>query len=47
MRCKVERKAKSGRMDGVKRALNEGGMSVEQGRMIVQDISEWRAVVNG
>ena len=33
-------------MDGVKRILNERGMSVKQGRMIVHDRSEWRAVVN-
>ena len=32
-------------MDGVKRALNERVMSVEQGRMM-HDTSEWRAVVN-
>ena len=35
-----------GWMDGVTRALNERGMSVEQGRMIVRDRSEWKAVVN-
>ena len=33
-------------VDGVKRALNESGLSVEQGRMIVRNRSEWRAVVN-
>ena len=32
--------------DGVNRALNERGMSVGQGRMIVCDRSEWRAVEN-
>ena len=32
-------------MDSVKRSLNERGMSVEQGRMIVRDKSEWRARV--
>ena len=37
---------RTGWMDGVKRALNEREMSVEQGRMIVCDRSEWRAVVN-
>ena len=35
-----------GWMDDVKRALDERGMSVEQERMIVHVISEWRAVVN-
>ena len=33
-------------MDGVKRALNESGMSMEQGRMIVHNRGEWRAVMN-
>ena len=37
---------KTGWMEGMKRALNERGMSVEQGRMIVSDGSEWRAMVN-
>ena len=32
-------------MDGVKRAFNKN-MSVEQGRMILHDKSEWRTVVN-
>ena len=27
-------------------ALNESEISMEQGRMIVHDISKWRAVVN-
>ena len=31
---------KQGWIDSVKRALNERGMSVEQGRMIVHDISK-------
>ncbi len=35
-----------GRMDNVKRALGARGMSVEQGRMLVRDRNEWRAVVN-
>ena len=35
-----------GWMDGLKRVLNERGMFVEQGRMIVHDRSEWTAVVN-
>ena len=35
-----------GWMEGVKRALSERGMSVEQGRMIVRDRNEWRRVVN-
>ena len=34
-----------GWMDGVKRALNERRMCVEQGRMIVCDRSEGRAVM--
>ena len=33
-------------MGSVKRALNERGMFAEQGRMIVHDKSEWRAMVN-
>ena len=33
-------------MDGVKRLLNERGMFVAQGRMIVLDRSKWRALVN-
>ena len=33
-------------MDDVQRELNERGMSVQQGRMIVRYRSEWRAVVN-
>ena len=33
-------------MDGVKKALNEREMSVEQEKMIVCDRSEGRAVVN-
>ena len=28
-------------IDGVKRALNKRGISVEQGRMILYDRSEW------
>ena len=35
-----------GRMNSVKKALNEREMSVDQGRMIVHDRSEWRAAVN-
>ena len=34
-------------MVDVKRVLNEKGISVEQGRMIVRDGIKWRAVVNG
>ena len=37
---------RTGWMDSLKIALNERRMSVEQGRMIVCDRSEWRAVVN-
>ena len=33
-------------MNNVKRAFNKRRQSVEQGRMIVRDRSEWRAVVN-
>ena len=33
-------------MHGVKRVLNERGMSVEQGMIIVCNRNEWRAVVN-
>ena len=33
-------------MDGVKISLNERGMSVEQGRIIECDRSEWRAMMN-
>ena len=35
-----------GWMNGVKRALNKRGMSVEQGRMIVHDRGECRTVAN-
>ncbi len=35
-----------GWMDSVKRALGARRMSVEQGRMLVRDRNEWRAVVN-
>ncbi len=35
-----------GWMDSVKRALGARGMSVEQGRVLVHDRNEWRAVVN-
>ncbi len=33
-------------MDSVKRALGVKGMFVEQGRMLVRDRNEWRAVLN-
>ncbi len=33
-------------MDSVKRALGARGMSVEQGRIVVRDRNEWRAIVN-
>ena len=33
-------------MDGVKRALNERRMFVEQGRMIAHDRSGWKTVMN-
>ena len=33
-------------MDGVKKALNDRGMSVEQARVKVRDRSEWRAIVS-
>ena len=35
-----------GLMDSVKRVLDERGMSAEQGRMIMCDRSEWKALVN-
>ncbi len=35
-----------GWMDSVKRALGARGMSVEQGRIVVCDRNEWRAIVN-
>ena len=35
-----------GWMDGVKRAMNDRGMSVDQGRMSAYDRSEGRAGVN-
>ncbi len=35
-----------GWLDSVKRALGARGMSVEQGRIVVRDRNEWRAVVN-
>ncbi len=35
-----------GWMDSVKRALGARGMSVEQGRVLVCDRNEWRAIVN-
>lgn len=35
-----------GWIDGVRRALYERGMTVEQGRIIVHDRSDWRVVVN-
>ncbi len=39
-------KPRMGWMDSVKRALGARGMSVEQGRMLVRDRNEWRAIVN-
>ena len=39
-------KPQMGWLDSLKRALNGRGKSVEQGRMIVCDRSEWKAVVN-
>ncbi len=33
-------------MDSEKRALGARGMSVEQGRVLVCDRNEWRAIVN-
>ena len=33
-----------GWIDGVKRALDARGMTVEQGRMIVCDRIDWRAI---
>ena len=39
-------KPQTGWINGVKRALNETRMSVEQGRVILHNVSEWRAVVN-
>ena len=39
-------RSRMGWMDCLKRELSERGMSVEQGRMIVHDRSEWRAMVN-
>ena len=35
-----------GCIDCVKRALDARGMSVEEGRVVVHDRNEWRAVVN-
>ena len=35
-----------GWIDGVKRALDPRGISVEQGRVVVRDRNEWKAVVN-
>ncbi len=35
-----------GWLDSVKRALGARGVSVEQGRMLVHDRNEWRAIVN-
>ncbi len=35
-----------GWLDSVKRALGARGMSVEQGRVLVHDRNEWRAIVN-
>jgi len=35
-----------GWMDGVKRALDARGMSVEQGRVVARDRDEWKAVVS-
>ncbi len=34
-----------GWLDNVKRALVARGMSVEQGRVVVHDRNEWRAIV--
>ncbi len=36
----------TGWLDHVKRALGARGMSVEQGRVLVRDRNEWRAIVN-
>ncbi len=33
-------------LDSVKRVLGVRGMSVEQGRLLVHDRNEWRAIVN-
>ncbi len=35
-----------GWMDSVKRALGARGISVEQGRIVVRDRNEWRAIVD-
>ncbi len=35
-----------GWIDSVKRVLGARGMSVEQGRMLVRDKNEWRAIMN-
>ena len=35
-----------GWIDSVKRVVDARGMSVEQGRVVVRDRNEWRAVVN-
>ena len=43
---RLRERPRIGWMDGLKRVLNERGISVEQGRMIVHDRSEWTAVVN-
>ncbi len=44
--CKAKRKNRMGRLYSVKRALGARGMSVEQGRVVVRDRNEWRAIVN-
>ncbi len=35
-----------GWLDSVKRALGARGISVEQGRVLVRDRNEWKAIVN-
>ena len=42
---RVRGRTPRGWMDGVKRALIEKGIFVDQRRMIVHDRSEWRAIV--
>ncbi len=42
----VRGRPRMGWLDSVKRALGARGMSMEQGRVLVHDRNEWRAVVN-
>lgn len=46
-RCKTNGEPQMGWADNVKSLRCWGGMSVEQGRLVVGDQKEWRTVVNG